>query len=373
MTKICGLEARSVVIPLNQWTQFSTREVRERHYCLVRVTGDDGVRGIGFCYAGSYGGSIVTQAVRELLRPAVLDGDAHLVEKIWGDMYQSTLLHGRAGSVIRGLSAIDIAIWDRNARAALLPLYKFLGGAVAGRVPAYASGGYYMDGKTTKDLASEMKGYVEKGFSAVKMKVGRLSHAEDELRVAAAREAIGPNCLLMLDANNAWSDLPSALRAVRKFEPHDPYWIEEPFSPDDIENHRNLGRQTSVLVATGELEVGRWRHKELLTREAVHILQTDAAVTGGITEFRRIAAIASAYGVTLSPHWFHDLHAHLVAATPNARYVEYFPDDEVLNFRRIVDQQVTVDRGDIVLTERPGLGFEFDEDAVETFAVDDWA
>ncbi|MDQ4060990.1 MAG: mandelate racemase/muconate lactonizing enzyme family protein, partial [Pseudomonadota bacterium] len=211
------------------------------------------------------------------------------------------------------------------------------------------------------------------GFKAVKIKVGRFADLrEEEARIEAVREAIGPDVLLMLDANNAWSDLPTALRFMEVYEEYDPYWIEEPFSPDDIENHARLAQNTPVPVATGEIEVGRWRFKEILEKDAAMILQTDAAVCGGISEFRRIAATAASYGVTLCPHWFHDLHAHLVARTPNARFVEYFADDQVLNFRRLVDTQVAVENGDILLTDRPGLGFDFAADAVAKYALVPW-
>jgi L-alanine-DL-glutamate epimerase-like enolase superfamily enzyme len=372
MTKITAVEARTVRIPLDLPPGFSNRLVHERCYTLVRVTGDDGVAGIGFCYSGHAGGGFAALAARELLAPLIVGQDCHRVEGIWADAYQEALLHGRTGTVMRALSAIDIALWDRNACAAGLPLYKFLGAFAEGAVPAYASGGYYLEGKGPQDLADEMRGYVDAGFSAVKMKIGRLDPYEDEQRLAAVREAVGPGVLVTLDANNAWNDLPAALRSMALWEPHDPYWIEEPFSPDDIDNHARLAERTPVLVATGEIEAGRWRHKELLDKQAAAILQTDAAVCGGITEFRRIAATASSYGVTMAPHWFHDLHVHLVAAAPNARFVEYFIDDQVLNFRRLVDRQLDFGDGRLALPQAPGLGFNFDADAVERYAVDAW-
>jgi L-alanine-DL-glutamate epimerase-like enolase superfamily enzyme len=373
MTKITAVEARTVRVPLDAPTGFSSRLVHDRFYTLVRVRGDDGATGLGFCYPGHAAGSLVTTAVRELLAPVYVGQDAHRVEGLWAEAYQESLLHGRTGSVMRALSAVDVALWDRNARAAQLPLYQLLGAAADGWVPAYASGGYYLEGKGPEGVAAEMRRYVDAGFDAVKMKIGRLDPQEDEQRLAAVREAVGPDVIVMLDANNAWSDLPSALRALALWEPHDPYWIEEPFSPDDIDNHARLAERTSVLVATGEIEAGRWRHKELLDKQAAAILQTDAAVCGGITEFRRIAATASSYGVTMCPHWFHDLHVHLVGATPNARYVEFFVDDAVLNFRRLLDRQLTFEDGKLELPDGPGLGFDLDEDAVERYAVDDWS
>lgn len=366
------MSACTVRVPLAEPVSFSTRRVTARDYTLVRVRGDDGVEGIGFCYGGSRGGRVVTTALRELLAPVVEGRDPYGVEGLWREMYQESLLHGRVGSVMRAISALDIAIWDRNARAAGLPLYKYLGAFRTEEVPAYASGGYYRDGETPETLGQEMSRYTDAGFGAVKMKVGRLGLDTEERRIASVREVIGPDVLLMLDANNAWSDLPAALRFMECAEPYDPYWIEEPFGPDDIENHARLAERTSVPVATGEIEAGRWRHKELLDRRAAAILQTDAAVCGGITEFRRIAAIADGYGVTISPHWFHDLHAHLVAATPNARFVEYFSDDKVLNFRRLIDRQLEPRNGKLPLPNLPGLGFDFDEQTVSKMSRDGW-
>ncbi|MGE4370875.1 MAG: mandelate racemase/muconate lactonizing enzyme family protein [Burkholderiaceae bacterium] len=372
-SRIVSVETRALSIPLDNVTSFSTRKVSARDYVLVKVRTADGHEGIGFCYGGSRAGILVAHAVRELFKPMLIGEDALRVEGLWQDMYQDSLLHGRAGSVMRALSIIDNALWDRNARAAGLPLSRYLGGNARQTVPAYASGGYYLDGKTPQKLGEELSGYVKLGFKAVKIKVGREGLKEEEARIAAAREAIGDDILLMLDANNAWSDLPTALEFMRRYEKYNPYWIEEPFSPDDIENHAQLARRTPVTVATGEIEVGRWRHQELLEKRAAGILQTDAAVCGGITEFRRIAAMAAGYGVTICPHWFHDLHIHLVASTPNARFVEFFCDDQVLNFRRLVATQLTFENGNLVVPTTPGLGFNFDEAAVEKYAIESWA
>src|SRR5713101_4820034 len=374
MTKITKVRCCALRIPLEVATAFSQRAVTERHYAIVEIEGDDGHKGIGFCYAGSAGGKLVSLAARELFAAKLIGQDAHRVEGLWQEMYQEALLQGRAGSAMRALSILDIALWDRNARAAKLPLYKFLGAVRTDRVPAYASGGYYLPGKTPKKLGAEVAAYVKLGFKAVKIKVGR--HAdpgEERARIAAARDAIGPDIVLMLDANNAWSDLPTALRFMRVYEEYDPYWIEEPFSPDDIDNHARLARRTHVTVATGEIEAGRWRFQELLEKRAAAILQTDAAVCGGITEWRRIAAAAAGFGVAIAPHWFHDLHVHLVAATPNARWVEFFPDSEVLNFRELVETQLEVRDGALVVPRNPGLGFKFADAAVERYAVDRWA
>ena len=354
-------------VPLDSPVSFSTRVVQAREYCLVRIRSSDGQEGVGYCYAVNRSGRLLAMAVTDLLAPLLIGQESLRVEGLWRDMYQEALLQGRAGAVMRALSALDIALWDLNARSAGLPLYRYLGAVAHDRVPAYASGGYYWPGKTAAMLGEEMAGHVREGFKAVKMKVGRESPEVEEQRVAAVREAIGPNVHLMLDANNAWADLPTALTYMERLEPYRPYWIEEPFSPDDIDNHARLARATRVTVATGEIEAGRWRFKDLIERGAATLLQTDATVCGGITEWRRIAATAASHGISVSPHAWHDVHVHLVGATPNATYAEWMPDDTIVNFRRVIDRQLQADNGNLLLPQEPGLAFRFDEAAIERY------
>lgn len=229
MAKIESVAVCIARVPLDNAVQFSTRTVTAREYCLVKVRSVDGVDGLGYSYAVNTSGRLLSLAVTDLLGPRLIGQDSLRVEGLWQEMYQEALLQGRVGAVMRALSAIDTALWDLNARTVKLPLYQSLGAAVEDRVPAYASGGYYLPGKTPQNLGEELAGYVRDGFNAVKMKTGRLSPREEEERVRAAREAIGPDVLLMLDANNAWHDLPTALRYMSRFERYEPYWIEEPF------------------------------------------------------------------------------------------------------------------------------------------------
>lgn len=367
MPRIESIATCVAVVPLDRVTSFATRTVSKREYGLVKVRSSDGVEGIGFCYVGSAGGELLRVAVEQSLAPILIGQDSYAVEGLWQAMYGESLLQGRSGTVMRAISILDTALWDLNARTHRVPIHKYLGAVELDTVPAYASGGYYLDAKTPQMLGDEMASYVEMGFKAVKMKAGRLSPADDEARVRAAREAIGPDVELMIDINNGWRDVTEALQFVRRFEQYDPYFIEEPFSPDDVDNHARLAKQTRVPIATGEIGYGRWYHKALLDKEAAAILQTDALVCGGISEWRRIAATAASYGVVMCPHWFHDVHAPLVAATPNARYVEFFRDDQVLNFRRLIDRQLTQKGGRITLHQEPGLGFSFDDDAVTKY------
>jgi len=370
--KVTALEACTCVVALRKGVAFATRAVRERHFTLVRVRTDADVEGIGFCYAGHKAGRLVTLAVRDLLRDVVVGRDPRLVEALWDAMYRESLLHGRRGAVLRAMSAVDIALWDAVAREAGLPLYRYLGEDPEEVVPAYASGGYYAEGKGPDELAQEMRGYRDMGFRAVKMKVGGLAPREDALRVRAAREAVGREVSLFLDANNAWPDASTAISAVRIFEEYEPGWIEEPLMPDDIEGHAAVAAAVRTPVATGEIHATRWDFLEILHRKAASILQADAGVCGGITEWRKIAAMADRHKVAVAPHWLAEVHAHLVAATPNAIWVEYFPDFSVISLGRLFSTRLEVRAGGLALSQGPGLGVELDEAAVRAYSVDGW-
>ena len=370
--RVTALTAATLVIPLRNVTSFATRTVSERHYTLVKVTTESGIEGLGFCYCGNAAGWLVTGAVRDLLARHVVGRDSHQTEAIWDAMYRDALLMGRRGAVVRAMSAIDIALWDANAKAAELPLYRYLGAARSAVVPAYASGGYYLAGKSERDLAAECAGYVERGFAAVKIKVGRVSAREDAARIAAVRAAIGPEVELFTDANNAWPDATAAIRAIRRWEEYDLGWVEEPNPPDELAAHAAVAAAVEPPIATGEIHQTRWDFQQILDHEAAAILQTDAAVCGGITEFRRIAALAAGRGVTVAPHWLADLHVHLVAATPNATWVEFFPDTEVLNLMEVFQTRLEVCEAGLAVPQEPGHGVVLDDAAVERYSRDGW-
>lgn len=365
--KIAQVRARTVRVPLARPAEIARRRLPERYYTIVRAVTDGGVEGLGFCL----GGPTVTLFIRSLLADLVTGQDPFDTERLWDEMYQAILLLGRRGAGIRALSALDIALWDIKARASNVPLWKFMGGH-CDHVPAYASGGYFLTGKTAADLADECGAYVEAGFHAVKIKIGAVPLTEDVERVRAVREAIGPRALLMLDANNAWRDAATAIRAIRKLEPYDLEWIEEPLSPDDVDGHRRITEAIDVPVATGEIEATRWGFLPLFERHAADIVQADAAVAGGITEWLKIAHTAASFGVPLAPHWFADLHVHCVAAVQNATWVEYFVGTEILNFGKLLRTRLDVRDGFITAPALPGLGIELEPLAVDHFALDPW-
>ena len=154
--RVTEVISTTVVIPLRNVTSFSTRTVSERHYSLVKIRTEEGTEGLGFCYCGNGAGWVVTTIVRDLLARHVVGKDSHDTEAIWDAMYRDAILMGRRGAVIRAMSAIDIALWDANAKEAELPLYRYLGSYYQDIVPAYASGGYYLSGKGPDALAREL-------------------------------------------------------------------------------------------------------------------------------------------------------------------------------------------------------------------------
>ncbi|HTU28274.1 MAG TPA: mandelate racemase/muconate lactonizing enzyme family protein [Solirubrobacteraceae bacterium] len=374
------ITARAVAIPLRRSTRMSTRMLDERHFLLVEVRDTDGARGIGYSYAGTIGGRLLAAAVREVLAPVVLMGDAEDLPGLWRRMYQESLLIGRRGALLRAISAVDIALWDLRAKRCELPLARLLGGSGSRPLPAYASGGYYRpsDGHPADAIRAEITSARERGFRDHKIKVGGLTVAEDAERVAAAIEVIGGNGRLALDANNAYGTPAEALRALREFEraagDSGLWWFEEPLSVEDVAGHAELVTASETPIATGEIHQTRWDFARLIHDRAADILQPDVGVVGGVSEYLRIAHTAETFDLPLAPHWHANLHAHLADAVPGTSTIEYFElADDVYNFETLVTERsrLQVRDGHIMLSERPGIGIELDEDAVTRYTLPD--
>jgi L-alanine-DL-glutamate epimerase-like enolase superfamily enzyme len=186
--------------------------------------------------------------------------------------------------------------------------------------------------------------------------------------VGAARETLGISGRLALDANNAWSSAAEALRAARAFAEYDIWWLEEPLAPDDVEGHAAIRRSSPIPVATGELLSNRIEFAPLLQRAAADILQPDAGVLGGVTDWLRVAGTAATFGVELAPHWHANLHAQLSAATPNCVTVEYFAGaTQIYNFEELVANPLVIEDGHIQLDDEPGIGVRLDLEAVDHY------
>lgn len=250
--------------------------------------------------------------------------------------------------------------------------YRLLG-AYRDEVPAYASGGYYRpDLDPLAEIEGELGRYLERGFVDFKIKVGGASIAADRERVRRAREIIGPNARLALDANNAYNDVASARRAAEAFAPYDVWWFEEPTYPDSLPNSAAIAARAPMPVATGEIEATRWGFRDIIQAGAAQILQPDAVVLGGITEWQKVAHLAAAHDYPVAPHWNANVHCHLVAAAPNGLTVEYFHlDEDIYNFERLIrpEDRLVVSRGMIRVPDRPGIGVVLDPAMVEQYRV----
>ena len=333
------------------------------------------------------------QVIEHELKPYLVGEDPSEIERLWERMHRRAYKHARGGIVIAAMSGIDIALWDVRGKLANMPLWRLLGG-YRKRVPAYATGGFYAEGKGLKELVAEMKGYVDAGFRAVKMKVGRnsrielsplrassergvaeVSLSEDIERVAAVRKAIGPDVRLAVDANGAW-DVATAVKMGRAMEPYDIYWFEEPVWPDDVAGSREVAEKTSIAVAGYETcSYGIVDFARYISARAVHFVQPDVAWVGGLTESLKIAHMAQAANLPIAPHIHGSAVAvaaglHLLGAVRNASIAEtVFPAHELMT--ELVKEPLTLDpaTGEIELSERPGLGMELDQETVKRFRV----
>ena len=312
----------------------------------------------------------VATIVEERLKDLLVGEDPFQTEWLWNRMYsaEGTLTYGRRGIAIRAISAVDIALWDLKGKALKMPVCRLLGGCRT-RVPAYASGGYYEEGKTVDDLADEATAYVKQGFKAVKIKVGLLQLDEDNERVRAVREAVGADVGLMVDTNNAYRPY-SAIRAARAFEKYSIEWLEEPVSPDDLSGSARVAAAVDTPLASGELEYTRYGFRQLIDTEAVDIVQSDANVAGGVTEWIKVAALASANSVPVAPHSSQEVHVHLVAATPSALNVEFFdPSADIRKTEELFATHLKLVDGYLTVPQTPGFGVELSQKAVEKYRV----
>jgi L-alanine-DL-glutamate epimerase-like enolase superfamily enzyme len=330
----------------------------------LEIHTDKGV--VGMAPAGA--GGVKKAHILGSISKQLMGEDPLRIGYLWEQMYMGRARKPVAkGEYISSMSAIDIALWDLKGKALNQPVWKLAGG-VQDKVAAYAAGGYYEEGKTINDLCAELSDYVEAGFRAVKMKVGwdGVTLRIDAERVRAAREVIGPNIELMVDANNAW-DARTALRFARMMEPYDPYWFEEPVRADDFRGGALLAQKLDMPIASGENEFTRWGARDLIDAGAADIIQLDPNTCGGISEWLKIAAYASAHHLKMAPHGNPNIGSTCVAAVDNGLITENYPTAFKNKLMRPVDFRSD---GYIYMSDKPGLGIEWDEDLIEEHQKD---
>ena len=371
--KITRVEAMVLTCRMDKPIMDATYTLPHRSAVIVRVDTDEGLSGIG--EAAYFGGPpmITKMVIEKELQDYLIGEDPLNNERLWEEMYQRTIKHGRKGVIIAGMSGIDVALWDIKAKAAGMPLYRLLGGCHE-QIRAYASAGFYAPGKGVKELAGEMASYVQEGFTGVKMKIGRLSPAEDVARVRAVREAIGDNIDLLVDGNNAYTSY-QAIRIGRRMEEYNIFWFEEPVPAEDIEGSAAVAAALDTPVAAGENEFTRYGFRDLIINKAIDIGQPDVTWCGGITEAKKIAGMASAWNIYCVPHSFSSAVAlvanlHFSASIPNSLLQEFDRNYNPLR-ENLLREPVWINRsGYIDLTDKPGLGIELDEAVVKKYRVD---
>ncbi|MCH2037470.1 MAG: mandelate racemase/muconate lactonizing enzyme family protein [Rickettsiales bacterium] len=367
MTIIDSIAFTYVRAPLEKPVSAFGMTFSYRDYLLCELACDDGSRGIGFSYVGVGGGGAALRAAEDLLSSLVVGQNPETIHLLWQRMYDSTLIQGRAGVVMNAISAVDIALWDRKARVHDVPLAVLLGGDISKPIPAYASGGYYAKGKDVEGLRDEVTQWKEEGFKAVKIKAGKLSLKEEEARIAAVREVMGDEAVIMIDLYNAMSHLSQAVTFAKMYEAYDPYWLEDPFKPDEIEKFIQLAQKTHIPLATGEFHYSPFIFETLIKNGASTIIQHEAPRVGGITQWLRIANLIDGLGGTVNPCWFHQLHSQLIPSIAGGEYVEYFPDQSVLNFDYLIEgNEIECTNGMIHLPKKAGLGFTFNESYIRS-------
>ncbi len=342
-------------------------------WLLVEVFTDEGHIGLG-------NAALAPQATKEVidlyLKPLLMGRDPWDVERLWQHMYRKTMAFGRKGIGMVAISALDIALWDLLGKSAKQPVFRLLGGRTKTRIPVYASRLYATE---LSELALEAKRYKDEGYQAMKLRFGwgpadgaRGMQRNVEL-VRTVRESIGEDIDLMADAYMGWN-LEYAKRMLPLLESFGLRWLEEPVIPDDIQGYTQLKSYGGVPIAGGEHEFTLLGFRDLLEARAVDYIQFDTNRVGGITQARKIAALAEAYSVPVIPHAGQMHNYHVVMSSLNSPMAEYFPrvEVEVGNelFWYIFRGEPEAKNGYIDLDDStPGLGLTIDEDGLERFEV----
>ena len=355
---------------------FSQWEYSERCICVVKVTASNGEYGWG----EGYGPANVLEAGIELLKPIVIGLDPLENEVIWNQMYRKTLDFARRGTLVASMSAIDIAIWDLKGKILGLPVSTLLGGAHRTEVRPYATGLYFTShDNPSQEFDEEAQKYISQGFKAIKMKIG-LGVEEDYKNVKRMRDLIGDDIQLMVDSNHAYN-FREAVQLAKKLEPLNISWFEEPLSPEFYTQYKELRSKTSIPIAGGECEYLRYGFHQLLRNNSVDIIQPDICASGGLTEAKRIAALASTYGVELIPHtWGTSIGIHValhfianLESMPGRMkrpdfLIEYDQTENALR-EELTFPAIEMKNGMIKIPNRPGLGIDVDEEVLMKYAI----
>jgi len=356
-----------------QLTEASMGTFTFHGWLVVEIFTDDGFVGIG---NAALAPPITKQTIDLYLKPLLINQNPWDIEFLWQHMYRKTMAFGRKGIAMAAISAVDIALWDVLGKSAKQPVYRLLGGRTKPRIPVYASRLYSVE---LGELAAEAQRYKDERYKAMKLRFGwgptdgAAGMQHNLALVRTVREAVGDGVDVMADAYMGWT-LDYAKRMLPLLEPFHLRWLEEPVIPDDIRGYAELKSYGRVPIAGGEHEFTLCGFRDLLDAHAVDYIQFDTNRVGGITQARKISALAEAYSVPVIPHAGQMHNYHVVMASLNSPMAEYFPfvDVEVGNelFWYIFDGEPKATDGFIDLDEDvPGLGLAINPKALEDFEV----
>ncbi|HEV8636497.1 MAG TPA: mandelate racemase/muconate lactonizing enzyme family protein [Chloroflexota bacterium] len=336
---------------------------RGRTFAAFRVRTDDGLVGIG------RGSGEHARHVRERLRPLLLGEDPRDLERLWTRMYRTTIgRHGQEPTIVGAVGALDVALWDLLGKSVGLPCWRLLGG-FRDWVPAYAD--VPTRAATPEELGEQLAACVAMGYRAVKFHILRPDPEHIVAETRAARRAIGPDVALMVDVFRAL-DVPTAIEVARRIEEYDLFWLEEPVLwHDQPLGLAAVARATRIPIAGGEGESSIYGCRAILERGGVAYLQADVLGAGGYTSWRKIAGLAEAFHARIAPHGagFPEINAHLVAAFPHGATVPATTPNQPPEVWAHLYQDFRIRDGRVQLTERPGLGLDFDEGFLARYRV----
>jgi D-galactarolactone cycloisomerase len=376
LTTIRAITPHVLMADLAEPFAYSQAWYRKRGAMLVEITTEDGITGWG----EAFGPPELTAPIVAWLAPLVIGQDAMAREAIWQALYNRLRDHGQRGLVVEAISAIDIALWDIAGQALGLPVHRLLGGPLRMEIEAYATGFYRRERDDHLHYLVEEAGKRRaEGFRSLKLKTG-WGLKQDIALTKDFRKAIGPDCGLLVDCNHAY-DAPAAIAYGNAVADCDIGWFEEPVPPEDIAGYLEVKARQPLPVAGGEASFARWGFAEMIARRSVDILQPDVAACGGISELKKIADMASAFGVRVNPHvWGTGVtlaaSLHLLAVIPD-NPPGLFPRPPLLELDRsphpVRDEATSMPAisadGRVRVPEAPGLGVTVDRAALKRFAA----